>query len=164
MGNRFIERRRKLLKNIEDNSLVVLFAGREIYKSADETYEFTPNRNFFYLSGIDAPNIIIALMKRKGEVAEEIFVERPDPVLARWVGEKLSAKEAREISGIEIVDIIDNFKGSIASLLSNYSISNVYLDLERQEYNIPKTFSQEFAGNILERYPYIRIKNIYDDI
>lgn len=164
MKNRFAQRRRKLLEAIKDDSLVVLFAGGEIYKSADETYEFTPNRNFFYLSGIDAPNIIIVLIKRKGEVAEKIFVERPDPVLARWVGEKLSEKEAKEISGIETVDIIDNFNGSIASLLSNYSIDNVCLDLERQEYNMPKTFSQEFAGNILERYPYIKIKNIYDDI
>lgn len=150
------------MKNVKDDSLVVLFAGREVYKSADELYDFTPNRNFFYLTGIAAPNIIVILSKKKGQVSERVFVERPNPELARWVGEKLSEEEAKEISQIKYTDTIDNFKETIASMLSYYPYENIYLDLERQEYNLPFTFSQEFANKIQSKYPYVKIMNIYN--
>lgn len=162
MENKFIKRRSELMKKIKDDSLVVLFAGREVYKSADETYDFTPNRNFFYLTGIAAPNVIVVLSKKKGQVSEMVFVERRNPELVRWVGEKISEEEAKEISKIGDSDTIDNFKESIASMLSRYSYENLYLDLERQEYNLPSTFSQEFAVKIIRKYPYVKVQNLYD--
>ena len=54
----FIENRNNLLKKLEDNSITLMFAGEAPYKSGDETYAFTPNRNFYYLSGIDKEKMI----------------------------------------------------------------------------------------------------------
>ncbi len=44
--------RNNLMKNMPDNSVVVLFAGNAPKKTGDELYPFAPNRNFFYLTGI----------------------------------------------------------------------------------------------------------------
>ncbi len=40
--------RYNLLNNIKDNSIVILFAGKAVQKTGDQTYPFTPNRNFYY--------------------------------------------------------------------------------------------------------------------
>ena len=43
-------------------------------------------------------------------------------------------------------------------------IDNLCLDLERQEFHISMATSQRFAKGAMERYPYLRIKNIYHEI
>ena len=58
----FNTNRKKLVKDIKENSLVIMFAGDAPYRSADQKYKFTPNRNFYYLTGIDKPNIILTIL------------------------------------------------------------------------------------------------------
>ena len=58
MGNQTAENifekdRRKLLERMETQSAAVLFAGRAPYKRGDEKYPFSPDRNFYYATGID---------------------------------------------------------------------------------------------------------------
>ena len=62
--------REKLMKTIEDNSIVILFAGNAPKKSADEAYQFTPNRNFYYFTGIEEEEHIAVFTKINGEVKE----------------------------------------------------------------------------------------------
>ena len=97
----FTNNRKNLWDKLEENSITLMFAGEAPYKSADETYAFTPNRNFYYLTGIDREKMILMLVKRNGNVEETLFIEKNDPVMARWVGEKMPEVEAKEISGIE---------------------------------------------------------------
>ncbi|MGY0374187.1 aminopeptidase P family protein [Clostridium sp. JNZ J1-5] len=157
----FIKNRKKLSEQLEDNSILVMFAGRAPYKSADETYPFTPNRNFYYLTGIDRENIILVITKRKNIVSETLFIEESDPVMARWIGEKMTEKEAEAASGITDIDYTKNFYNSFAGMLSRFEYTNLYLDLERQEWGIPTTEAQVFAKSVLEKYPYFNVKNIY---
>lgn len=160
----FINNRRKLASQMEDNSILVMFAGRAPYKSGDEVYPFTPNRNFYYLTGIDRENIILMIMKRKGNVSELLFIEENDPVLARWVGEKMSEEEAIEASGINRVDFTKNFYDTFSSLVTRYGYDILYLDLERQEWAIPTTEAQNFAGEVKNKYPYFIVKSVYNEI
>ncbi|KGN02613.1 peptidase M24 [Clostridium novyi A str. 4570] len=160
----FMKNRKRLSEKLEDNSIMVIFAGRAPYKSADETYPFTPNRNFYYLTGIDRENIILVMTKRNNNVNEILFIEEEDPVMARWVGEKLKASEAIEISGVQNVDYTKGFNDFIGELVSRYGYDKLYLDLERQEWGISYTYAQNFAKEVKERYPYFNIKDIYNEI
>lgn len=160
----FITKRKQLLENIEDGSIILLFAGRAPYKSADETYSFTPNRNFYYLTGINRENMILMMHKRNGNVFQTLFIERNDPQLARWLGEKMSQDEAKEVSGIDDIKYLEDFYGSFQFLFARFKYDNLYLDLERAEWDIPMTKSQEFAKFAKEKYPFLNIKNIYHDI
>lgn len=160
----FIRNRKALLERVEDNSILLLFAGKAPYKSADEQYQFIPNRNFYYITGIDEEMVILLISKLNGVVSEKLFIQRPDPVMAKWIGATISENEATERSGIEEIDYLDRFEGSIGSLFSRNKVEKVYLDLERQELDTSTTKAQEQAKLLIQKYPYIQIKNIYYDI
>ncbi len=160
----FIKNRERLGEKLKDNSITILFAGEAPYKSADETYTFTPNRNFYYLTGIDRPKMILMMVKRKDKVTETLFIEKNDPVMAKWVGEKMSEAEAKEISGIENISFVEEFEGTVANLLGRTDIGKFYLDFERQEFHIPMTRAQKFAAVLRERYPYVKVKNVFHKI
>lgn len=67
------QNRNRFMDKIEDNSIVILFAGNAPKKTGDELYQFTPNRNFYYLTGIQEENHIVVLTKFKGKVSENYF-------------------------------------------------------------------------------------------
>ena len=160
----FSTNRNNLCEELEENSITLMFAGQAPYKSADETYAFTPNRNFYYLTGIDREKMILMLVKTNGKVEETLFIQKSDPVMARWVGEKMPGDEAKEISGIENIKFVEEFEEVLGSILDRTKIDHLCLDLERQEFNISMATSQRFAKVVIERYPYLRIKNIYHEI
>lgn len=160
----FTENRKELEERLNNDSVLLLFAGTAPYKSADELYQFIPNRNFYYLTGIDQSKIILLMSKIDGKISEKLFIERPDPIMEKWVGATITSEEAIELSGIDNIEYLDNFEGAIGSILSRNRIEKIYLDLERQEINTSMTEAQNFAKIINEKYPYIQIKNIYYDI
>ena len=59
----YIENRSRFMENIENNSIVLLFAGKPCKKTGDELYQFTPNRNFYYLTGIQEEEHIVVIIK-----------------------------------------------------------------------------------------------------
>lgn len=157
----YIKNRERLMNKVEDNSVVILFAGRPPYKSADETYPFTPNRNFYYLTGIDRENIILMMTKRDGKIEETLFIEESDLVMARWVGDRMNSDEAEDVSGISDIDYIKNFYSSLGGIFSRYNYNKLYLDLERQDWNIPMTEAQSMAKEARDKYSHLSIKNVY---
>ncbi|MBZ9689506.1 aminopeptidase P family protein [Clostridium estertheticum] len=160
----FTKNRKSLWDKLEENSITLIFAGEAPYKTGDEKYAFTPNRNFYYLTGINREKIILMLVKRNGKVDETLFIEKNDPVMARWVGEKMPETQAKEISGIESVLFLEEFEEVFGSIMDRTKIENLCLDLERQQFHLSMTSAQSFARVALERYPYLSMKNIYHEI
>ncbi|MBU3146721.1 aminopeptidase P family protein [Clostridium sp. CF012] len=160
----FTKNRKNLWDKLEENSITLIFAGEAPYKSGDEKYAFTPNRNFYYLTGINTEKMILMLVKRNGKVDETLFIEKNDPVMARWVGEKMPEAEAKEISGIECILFLEQFEEAFGSIMDRVKIDYLCLDLERQQFHLSMTSSQNFAKVAFERYPYLKIKNIYHEI
>ena len=160
----FKNNRNKLAEKLEDNSILVMFAGEAKYKSADERYDFTPNRNFYYLTGIDEEKDILVIKKENGEVSETLFIREIDEIMAKWVGATFTKEEASEKSGIENVMYLDSFLVSLNSLLCSEEIENIYLDLERRDFDEAEREGGIFAKKIAKRYPQVVIKNAYNII
>ncbi|MHC0035317.1 aminopeptidase P family protein [Pseudoneobacillus sp. C159] len=156
--------RNRIYENLEDRSLLVLFAGNAPQKSADEAYRFVPNRNFYYLTGMDEPNIIFLAHKTNNHVEEYLFIEKSDPVLEKWIGKSISKEEAVEASGIGNIQFIEQFDSLLARILFTSSLTNVYLDLERRSLDQTMTKAQQFASKIQANYPFLQMKNVYPDI
>lgn len=76
----------------------------------------------------------------------------------------MTADEAKEVSGVADIDYTKNFQDYFSNLLSRFQYNNLYLDLERQQWGIPMTEAQYFAKLVIEKYPYIHIKNIFHNI
>ncbi|MCB2295845.1 aminopeptidase P family protein [Clostridium algoriphilum] len=160
----FTNNRKNLWGKLDENSVTLIFAGQAPYKSADETYIFTPNRNFYYLTGIDREKMILMLIKTNGKVEETLFIQKNDPFMARWIGEKMPEEEAKQISGIDNIKFVEELEETFGSILDKSKIENLCLDLERQEFHTSMDTSQRFAKSVMERYPYLKIKNIYHEI
>lgn len=128
-------RRNKLLNLLDDNSVTILFSGVGRKKSADENYEFVPNKNFYYLTGIEQENSVLLLIKNDGEKLCYLFVDEKDEKIEKWIGYKLTLNQAREISGVENVAVRTTFEGKMLAFFESNSatsekISKFYLDLE----------------------------------
>lgn len=160
----FIKNREALYAQLEDGPLVILFAGKAPHKSADEAYRFVPNRNFYYITGIDEPNVIFTARKNGEKVEEALYIAKSDPFMEKWVGKTISNNEAAEVSGITNVLYLENFEAKVTRTLTASEVSNVYLDLERSELDTQTTKAQQFAARLQVNFPYVQLKNIYPAI
>lgn len=159
--NFFITNRNRLYEELKDQAMLVLFAGKAPQKSADENYTFVPNRHFYYLTGIDEPNIIFAARKKGEKVEEFLFIEKSNPVLEKWVGKSISISDAMEASGIENILYLEQFEATVSQTLVSETFFQVYLDLERRELDAMTTKAQQFASKLQANYPYVQINNVY---
>lgn len=157
----FKNNRKKLLEKIKDNSIVILFAGNAPKKTADETYLFTPNRNFYYSTGISEENHILLISKIDGVEKTTLFIKDIDLDLERWIGKSIRKDEATEVSGIEEVKFKSQFESDIHKLLCLKEEINLYLDLERDSISAPFSIANDFAKNIVSKYPQVMVKNIF---
>ena len=160
----FIKNRKKIAEALEENSLLILFSGEAPYKSADEKYLFTPNKNFFYLTGIKAPKAIFLVAKKKGIIHETIFIEKSDPVLEKWEGKLLSVEETQRYSGIENVEFVNDFKVKIDKEFIENEYSRVYLDFEHRQWDAAIKIPQNFAKDLSARHPHLILENIHNKI
>ena len=159
-----INNRKALEEQMKDQSMVILFAGNAPKKSADAAYDFTPNRHFYYMTGIDEENVILTMVKDQGQIKETLFIKKRDALMVKWVGETISEEEAKEKSGVENIKFLDTFETFLHQTINKESKTCLYLDLEKDNYDALDTVGVDFAKVIMARYPQIKIESIYNEI
>ena len=168
MKDIYQERRNALLKNKEGPCLILIFSGNSPMRSADEEYPFSVDRNFYYLTGIDHENMILVLKKdHLGNKSQQLFIEPYDEYLAKWVGGRMRADEAEEISGIENISSTEDFKKNMVSFLNLYrgvGKTRVYLDLWKHTELQDDTQAHKFAAYLRIEYPAVEINEIYGEL
>ena len=131
------KRRKKLLEEMPSFSITLFFSGKAPYKVGDEKYEFSVDRNFYYYTGLDKENMILALCKAKDVTQELLFIEQYDESLAKWVGGRMMPDEASEVSGIEHIRWVEEAMETVAGFVSRYQDTtdrvSVYADFKKQE-------------------------------
>ena len=156
--------RDNLLNKIKDNSIVILFAGKAIQKTGDQTYPFTPNRNFYYLTGIKEEDHILVMTKINGVKSSKLYIKDIDLEMEKWIGKSIRKEEAEEIAAVDEVKFKSQFDGDIHGMITMKEEINLYLDLERMSANREGTISHRFANEITTKYPQVRINNVYSKI
>ncbi|WP_196001067.1 aminopeptidase P family protein [Clostridium sp. 1001271B_151109_B4] len=156
--------RDNLLDKIKDNSIVILFAGKAIQKTGDQTYPFTPNRNFYYLTGIKEEDHILVMTKINGVKSSKLYIKNIDLEMEKWVGKSIRKEEAEELAAVDEVKFKSQFDGDIHGMITMKEEINLYLDLERMSANREGTISHRFANEITTKYPQVRINNVYSKI
>lgn len=160
----YSEHRSALMNKIDNNSIVILFAGNAPKKTGDEVYQFTPDRNFYYLTGISEENHIVVLSKFNNEISEKLFLKEIDLAKEMWNGKTLRDFEAKEISGIEDTVYMNEFYGYLNRLIKGAEEINLYLDLDRQDYCEEDSNGNKFAEVFKGKYPQVIIKNVSSNI
>ncbi|EHI97029.1 peptidase M24 [Clostridium sp. DL-VIII] len=162
--NVYIENRKRFMNTIEDNSVIVLFAGKSRPKTGDEVYQFTPDRNFYYLTGIQEEGHIVVLSKLNNSVSEKLFLTDLDLDKEMWSGKTLRDTEGQEISGIKDTVYMKEFNDYFNRIVKGSEELNLYLDLDREAFEDDASVSNLFAKEIISKYPYINIKNLISKI
>lgn len=162
-------RRDKLFETLQNDSIVILYAGVSIKKSAYQYYDFRVNSNFYYLTNISQEGSILLISKQDGIVSECLFINENDPNLEKWVGKRLTLEEAKEASGINNVLSLNMFNSELDLLLQKKKsalerIKYVYLDLEKE--NILEDFNttENVKMSLSLNYPWLEFYDIYPQI
>lgn len=165
MSNEFYKRNRKgVLEKIKDNSIIILFAGSAIKKTGDQHYKFTPNRNFYYLTGVKEEDHVLVITKINGEEKSYLYIKDIDVEMEKWVGKSLRKDEALDITAVDQVIFKKNFEADLHRLITMKEEINIYLDLERDNILSLDGISHIFAKKLIDKYPQVSIKNIYSII
>lgn len=162
------ERRKQLFKKLPSDSITLFFSGKAPYKVGDEKYEFSVDRSFYYLSGLDKENMILAFIQH-GDIKKEIlFIERYDEELAKWIGGRLLPEEAAEISGITEIywleEAMEVLGMQISRIYDHQSQVVLYADYTRQEPYQAESEASRFTRELFAQYPYIQLNNVASKI
>ncbi len=167
MKKHAINARENLFERLEDESVTLLYAGTPPHKSTDQSYPYTPQRNFFYLTNLNEPNMILMLLKGKTGNKTFLFIEENTDHIIKWEGANMEKSEASERSGIDEKNIryLKEFDG-LFNMTMNYARSimgrppkTLYLDLyHRNAQSQPISLTQ--ASSVIENYPELSIKSV----
>jgi len=160
------ERREKFIESLPENSLTVLFAGKAPYAVGDEKYPFEVDRSFYYFTGLDKEGLALLIVKIGEKSHEILFIEPFDEVQAKWVGGRIRAAEASEISGIQDVETVDQLEATLGSYLLSYGRKEDLIlcgDLNKQELDQPN-LTVDLFNKLRSQMPGTLVLNIYPEI
>ncbi len=163
----FKNNRKKYLNKIEDNSISIFCSGEAVYKTADQKYPFTVNKNFYYLAGITQQNVKLVMIKTDGNEVTKLFIEKSNPLKEKWEGKLLKREEAAKLAELEVSDVmfLESFDQFIFANSSNArraqynNIDKVYLDLELKG---PKSSYAPIVEEIKSKYINLTIKDSFE--
>lgn len=166
MNKKFYKNNRlRLLNTISDKKcMILLSSGYEMIKSADENYEFQVNNNFYYLTGIDKPQVYLILLKNEDSYQEILYIDEYDEFYNKWIGHQLTKKEASNLSGIfqSNIEYRKHFESDIKMFLKEYP--HIYLDLEPNDQVHCSSFGFIMKEKLSSTFSTIKIKDIYPKI
>lgn len=156
-----ISHRERLAQLLDDNCMLLLYSGVALHVSQDEYYPFRVNRNFFYLTGLSAENMLLFMTKRGGRAQSVLYIEEPDPHNIRWTGKMITAEEAKKISGIDDVRYTDRIDGDISAYMAYDTTETVWFDCQRHSLSDLPDYNLEKAGEFMKKYPYVKLRNLH---
>lgn len=168
MNMNFNERRQQLICDKEGPCVLAVFSGRAPMRSEDESYPFSVDRNFYYLTGISRENMILVLTKDyTGKVEEKLFIEPYDELLAKWVGGRMKADEATAVSGIKNIGYVQDFDAFICKFMNRSrgeGSVKFYLDFWKYTALQEPTLAHQFAAKVRAEYPDASFADLRKDI
>ena len=92
----FVQRRNKLLAQLDNNSVAIIPAAVEITRSRDTEFPFRQDSDFFYLTGFKEPDAVLVLSKDKqGEGKSTLFCRNKDKTAEIWHGRRVGYESAK---------------------------------------------------------------------
>ncbi len=157
----FKEHREKLYQTLEENTLVIAYAGIPIHTNEDDYFDFAVNSQYFYLTGLERENTAFLAYKTEGKTREILFIEEPDPHSERWTGKMPTREEVRSISGIEDVRYMDRLEDAIGSFLGRFRVERAYFDMYRCAMNDLPDYNLVMAERFRRAYPQVILKDLH---
>lgn len=124
----FTGNRKRFVKELKPGSLAVFNSNDIMPTSADGTMLFKQQTDIFWLSGVDQEESILVIFPDSvlPEHREILFLKETSAEIAIWEGAKLTKEGAREVSGVQTVYWLSQFKTVLHNLMCE--CKQVYLN------------------------------------
>lgn len=151
----FKKNRNDFSSQMEGQSAAIFFSNDQSPRNGDQYHPYRQSSDFFYLTGIEQEKsiLILAPQSPNKNLREALFILKSNPILETWEGHKYTPEEARNISGIENVFLLDDFEAYLKELMTY--VHQVYLNANEYIKFFPEVESREtrLGKKIQESYP-----------
>lgn len=113
----FEKRRKTLIRDLPENSTIILPNKSISIRSNDVEYRFRSDSDFYYLTGFEEPNSICVLKKEKRSFTYTLFVEPKDREKETWTGKRAGKEGAKQIFKAHESYLFSEFKDKLKSFL-----------------------------------------------
>lgn len=96
----FQNNRVRLQRMLDGDGLVIMTANGLMQRSGDTTYPFRQDSNFFYLTGVEEPNVVLVIDAKSGE---EFLILPKQTEVERFFGGAINRDKIAKISGITTI-------------------------------------------------------------
>ena len=119
----YVIRRNKLAAQMSNASVAILCGASIKIRNNDAEYKFRQNSDFYYLTGFEEPDAVLALCKdEKGNVLYVLFNQANDPVAEIWNGKRIGQDNACKIYNADKSYDISKIDEDMPALLANKQI------------------------------------------
>lgn len=151
----FKQNRDRFVKKMLPNSIAVFPGNPVIVANGDANYDYIPNSDVLWLSGIVQEKSMVILYPDNPDptMREVLVLLRPNEHLEKWEGHKLRKEEATAISGIQHIQWLDGIDTVLQVMM--HHADNVYLNSnenDRQDRSLGRP-DLEFVHSFMSRYP-----------
>ena len=165
----FIQNRKRFIARMDKNSIAIFNSNDELPASGDALLPFKQNADLFWLTGIEQEDTMLVLFPDNPDpkYREVLVLVRPNELKEKWDGHRLTAKEGKEISGIENVVWLDVLDGMLQPWI--HLADTIYLNTNENDRkaNLVPVRDYRYAADMRSRYPlhdYRRSAKILKDL
>ena len=151
----FIQNRKRFTDKMEKNAIAIFNSNDELPTNGDALYPFVQSSDLLWLTGIDQEESMLILYPDNPDpkYREVLVLVRPNELKEKWDGHRLTAKEGREISGIETVVWLDVLDGMLQPWI--HLADTIYLNTNENDRkaNLVPVRDYRYAADMRSRYP-----------
>ena len=155
-----LQNRRRLYDSLPSDTILLMFSGLPVQKTADENYPFYADRNFLYLTGIDREDFVLMAEKGAEDVKETLFILPPDAHAERWNGVRMKEDEARARSGVEEIAFRPQMETALHNLLKTGRYLHAALDLYKNAPEDRDSEGMRMARMLQNQHPAVDLINV----
>ena len=160
----FVRNRAKVLNEMPNASLLVLYGNPNFYFNPSTHFPFRQLPDFYYLTGINYPDCALIIYKESSDNSTQILaIPEVTEFKRQWDSDLLEESVANTLSGIDSVAFIHNIKDVLLELQNKIELLFVY-KLKQNDRHPGIFFHSRKAAFIGRMFPNIKKSGINDII
>lgn len=132
----FATRRKRLMADMEENSIAIIPAASEVKRNNDVHYPFRQDSDFYYLTGFDEPDAVAVLVPGREHGEYILFCRDKDETRELWDGYRAGPEGACTLHGADdafpVGDMDEILPGLIEGKSRVYSAMGKHKELDAQ--------------------------------
>jgi Xaa-Pro aminopeptidase len=150
----YINRRKKLLQNMDKNSIAIIATNPEQKRNGDANYPFRAGSDFYYFTGFCEPNSVMILSHKEYIV----FLQEKDKTAEMWNGVRLGVQSGKKELGAKTKNI-SKIKQQLPKIVAKYN--KIYFDFNNIQTDLLEIITNKKYASLKDKVSELRV--IKDD-